>query len=302
MNPRHRIVKVLNSSVVLAIDESGKEVILIGRGIGYARKPGDQVSEDEVNRVFLPSGDSDKQALFDLLSDIAPEYAILTRDIVGLAQRRLEVELNPHLLLVLTDHIQFAVERESQGIRPGNSLAWEIRTYYPVEYQIGCEALEMIADRVSVRLSDDEAANIAYHLVNARTHQDGAFDAFAAAGLMAEIVEIIRDEHPEFEAHSDLDHRRLLVHVQFFVERLFTGRLLEGTHLYPQLAEQAPRAMALAERIRRHVSRQQPTAVTDEETAYLALHIERVIHGTLVSSSSETTPPAPSGSAKAWNR
>ncbi|WP_300366667.1 CAT RNA binding domain-containing protein [uncultured Subdoligranulum sp.] len=37
------IRKVLNSSVVLVQDESGEESILLGKGIGYGRRPGQSI-------------------------------------------------------------------------------------------------------------------------------------------------------------------------------------------------------------------------------------------------------------------
>ncbi|PKQ21679.1 MAG: transcription antiterminator BglG, partial [Actinobacteria bacterium HGW-Actinobacteria-5] len=67
MSQSQRITKVLNSSVVLAADDAGRESILLGRGIGYGRKAGEELSEEAVDRVFLPVDDPDSRALVDLL-------------------------------------------------------------------------------------------------------------------------------------------------------------------------------------------------------------------------------------------
>ncbi len=40
------IKKVLNSSVVLVEDERGVERVLLGKGIGFAARPGDTVAPD----------------------------------------------------------------------------------------------------------------------------------------------------------------------------------------------------------------------------------------------------------------
>ena len=49
-----RISKVLNSSVVLVQDDSGEESILLGKGIGYGRRPGQVIDRQPSDRVFIP--------------------------------------------------------------------------------------------------------------------------------------------------------------------------------------------------------------------------------------------------------
>ena len=45
-----KIKKVLNSSVILAIDEHKKEFVCFGKGIGYNRKIGDIVEKKAVDQ------------------------------------------------------------------------------------------------------------------------------------------------------------------------------------------------------------------------------------------------------------
>lgn len=47
------IRKVLNSSVVLVQDEGGEESILLGKGIGYGRRPGQSIDRQPSDRVFI---------------------------------------------------------------------------------------------------------------------------------------------------------------------------------------------------------------------------------------------------------
>ena len=46
-----RVVKVLNNSLVLALDEAGQETILMGKGIGYHKSIGYQFQESEIDIV-----------------------------------------------------------------------------------------------------------------------------------------------------------------------------------------------------------------------------------------------------------
>lgn len=45
-------------------------------------------------------------------------------------------------------------------------MIWVIEHYYPVEYQIGSEAITMINDRLNCHLMQPEAGFIAMHIVN----------------------------------------------------------------------------------------------------------------------------------------
>lgn len=48
-----RVVKVLNNSLVLALDENGAETILMGKGIGFHKAAGYEFKLDEVEKVFV---------------------------------------------------------------------------------------------------------------------------------------------------------------------------------------------------------------------------------------------------------
>lgn len=271
------VKKVLNTSVVLACDEAGREAILLGKGIGFGAKAGDRVADGVTDQVFLPALDPDSRALIDLLSSISSAYVLLAQEIINRAGT-LAGGLDPHLLLALTDHLHFAVERERQGLRVQNGLAWEIRNYYPDEYRIGAEALPLIAARVGVQLPEDEAANIAFHLVNARNDTSTSFNALRAASLISEIVSIVTYALGHQFEHDELNHRRFITHLQFFADRVFGNKMVakDGDFLYNLMATRYPEAIKSAEQIRRHMKVQYDIQLPDEEVGYLALHIERL--------------------------
>ncbi len=47
-----RVIKTLNNSLILCLDKQGKEVILMGKGIGFQLKKGDLVPADKIQKVF----------------------------------------------------------------------------------------------------------------------------------------------------------------------------------------------------------------------------------------------------------
>lgn len=271
------ITKVLNSSVVLVTDDAGVEAVLLGRGLGYGRKAGESVDEDAVDRVFVSRG-PDAGVLADLLQQIPGWYLELTHEIVALAQQRLPHDLDQHIYLTLTDHLHFAVQRARDGLLIRNRLAWEMKSFYPQEYALAEEALRRLRARVQdVTLPDDEAANIAFHLVNAS--RGGAdFNALRAVILIDAIVTITRYSTPERSEDNRLHWARFITHLQFFAERYLSGRLLasDDDFLFRQIAVRYPDALRTAEQVRDHLARIEGVDLPHEEVAYLALHIQRL--------------------------
>ncbi len=47
----------MNDNVAIAVDESGEEVIVTGKGLGYADKVGSLLHERLVRRVYSARGD-----------------------------------------------------------------------------------------------------------------------------------------------------------------------------------------------------------------------------------------------------
>ena len=46
------IVKVLNNNVVLSMDENQEDVIVLGNGIAFQKKYGDQIDASKIERIF----------------------------------------------------------------------------------------------------------------------------------------------------------------------------------------------------------------------------------------------------------
>lgn len=271
----HTIKKVLNSSVVLIEDEHGVERVLLGKGIGFGRKAGERVPPEAPDRVFIPLADADHDSLLDLLAAIPPGYLELTRATVAYAAER-GIELDPHIYLALTDHLHFAVERSRQGMRVVNRFAWEMRALYPEHWAVGARTVELLRERLGVELPEDEAANVAFHLVNAESGSASA-DPMRVVTLINSIMQIVTFTTTARFAGDDLHRSRFISHLQFFAERFFAGHLLtsDDDFLHRQLSERYPRATAAAERVSHYIEQEYGERLPNEEIAYLALHVAR---------------------------
>lgn len=271
------IKKVLNSSVVLGTDGQGNEFIVLAKGIGYGRKSGETIELNEDSQLFFPFTKKGRQDLLRLIEGIPLPYLEVTQEIVRCAQAQLQTQLNPHIYLALTDHLHFAAQRMEQNLVVTNRIFWEIKTFYAREYGIGAAALDMIQRKLGLRLPE-EAANIAFHLVNAQQEEDGQGDAMRDAKLIGQMVRLVT-YFMKYEPDRDSIHySRFISHLQYFSQRFFSGKMLdsEDDFLYQQVKTGYPRAVGCAERIRTLLVKDYNVFISNEEITYLAIHIQRL--------------------------
>jgi beta-glucoside operon transcriptional antiterminator len=219
--------------------------------------------------------------LAELLSAIPDNYLEITKEIVACAEQQLNTSLNEHIYLALTDHLNFAIERLEQNIVITNRVFWELKTFYPKEYQIGLKALDIIKRELCVELPQEEAANIAFHIVNAQRDPEVQYDAMRAAKLIGEIVSVVfYSMHTQPDTES-IHYSRFISHLQFFAERFFTDKMLDSPDdfLYEQMEKGYPKTMQCAERVRTLILKLYDKSISNEEVAYLAVHIQRLYSG-----------------------
>lgn len=273
-----QIKKVLNSSVILVSDEQEKEYIVLQKGIGYGAKTGQIVELSGESQIFVPLSSNERNQFLELLKEIPAAYLELSQKIVAYAENQLHTKLNEHIYLALTDHLHFAVERFKEKVVITNRVFWELKTFYPKEYQIGLYALDAVKEKLGIDLPEEEAANVAFHIVNAQKDENVQYDAMRAAKLIGKIVTLVTYLMKCQPDKESIHYSRFISHLQYFAERFFTDKMLDSPDdfLYEQLEKGYPKAINCAERVRTLILKEYDKAITNEEVVYLAVHIQRL--------------------------
>lgn len=273
-----KILKVLNSSVVL-IDSNQQKMIALGKGIGFGKKPGEIISDDSIDEIYLPYDEGKAMQLLDLIKEVPLTYFELTKAMVSSMEKRLGKRLNSSIYLTLPDHLHFSVERMTQGIIITNRLYWEIKNYYPEEYQAAEEALMIFNEKSDVELPIEEAANIAFHVINSLSQESQGTDSMKQAKMIGGIVNLVKYSIRIDIAPDSIHYSRFITHVRFFVERLFANKMLDGQDdgLYQQMCILYPLAMENADKVRQYIQKMIQQEITNEEVTYLGVHINRLM-------------------------
>lgn len=273
-----QITKVINNNQVIFLDSRGKECIAIGKGIGFGNSVGNDISEDKVEKFFSIIDDETRTKFRRLVSEIPLEHVWLADEIINYVKCSLGKIISDNIYVSLTDHLNFAIERCRKGHLLSNPLLWETKRFYPHEYQLGKVALEYVLHATGVQLPDDEAGFIALHIVNAET--GGNFDnTVKMTHLIQDVLNIIKYHfHADFD-EQDLDYNRFLTHLRFFMQRLIEKKTYENKDetFYRLLRKQYPAEYSCADKIRNYIKEGFQHQMTEEETMYLVVHVNRLI-------------------------
>lgn len=273
-----QIIKVINNNVISSEDDKGKEIIVMGKGIGFGKKAGEEIDETKIEKVFSLPDESTSQFM-QVVKDMPYEYIRTAELVIAYARETLGYHLSKNIYVTLTDHLGYAIERKRQGIVVANELSWEMKKFYNAEFQVGLKALDIVKQELDVELPEDEAGFIAMHLVNAQ--MGGQMNQ--SRNMPAMIKDILNIVRYTFQVELDeksLSYERFVTHLRFFVQRVISREDSErNDEEFDQLiADRFPRFYECAQKIKSYMKKKLDYEVSDVEISYLAVHIHRVIH------------------------
>ncbi|NQX35843.1 PRD domain-containing protein [Herbiconiux sp. VKM Ac-2851] len=266
--------RVLNNSVVDALDDSLQEVIVFGRGIGFASKPGDTIDQSMIEKIFRLDDDAASRHFASIVGSVPAEVLSATADLVTRARAELTAKISDSLYASLADHLSFAVQRVRSGEQFTVPLAVEVQRFYPSEYAFARSAVAELNDRLDVELPAEEATSIALHVINAQVG--------GAADSAARMMELTRSVLDIVRLHFGLDYRdddpaylRFVTHVRFFAQRVLLGESVQrdDAELLQLLRTQKPAAFVSVDKVDAFVMRSHGHAMSASEKVYLGLHI-----------------------------
>ncbi|WP_147198093.1 PRD domain-containing protein [Pantoea sp. MBD-2R] len=283
-----KIIKILNNNVAIVHDAQGKEQVVMGRGLAFHKSAGEEINPLCVEKTFALQSSELIGRLGELLLEIPIEVVTTSECIIALARKEFAGNLHESLAIGLTDHINFAVQRQRENLPLRNVLRWEIRSLYPREYAIGLAALEIIFQRLDVRLEEDEAGFIALHLINAQLHSEMP-EVMYITRFMQQILDIVKYQLQITYQPDSLSYNRFVTHLKFFAQRILgkQGVVSDDVSLHDVVRSRYPQAYRCVEKIDRHVIKTYDYALGTEERMFLTIHIERVRKETLALEESE---------------
>lgn len=160
--------KVINNNVVLASEtDTGDQVILMSKGIGFGRKIGTRFVPGHDNQVYKLWSDHTK---IQNISYDEEKLNGIIRDLCRSVSRQFHIPAEK-LYQTLLDHIVFAIDRMRFGLDLEYPFFGEVSILYAQEYELARHTVHRIHEELKVMLNDSEAGYIAIHIYSEREHR-----------------------------------------------------------------------------------------------------------------------------------
>ncbi|WP_059105471.1 glucose PTS transporter transcription antiterminator GlcT [Shouchella shacheensis] len=271
-----KVTKSLNNNVLIGNHSTFGEVVLIGRGIGFNRKKGDWINQQEVEKLFVLKDEKEQESYLKLLPYMEQPLVELTIKAIDLIRRTTDQPLHEHIHVGLMDHLSFALTRIEKGMTMKNPFLAETKVLYPSEYAIAENVGALIEEETGVSLPEGEIGFITLHIHSAMQNKD-LHDVNSHSRLITQLIELI-EAQLDFNMDKDgADFMRLVRHLRFTIERVDKGEKVEEPIAITKLLKQEyPVCYNLSWKLIKVMQQTLKKPVFDAEAVYLTMHLQRI--------------------------
>ena len=272
-----KIEKILNNNAFISIDKSGEEIVVMGRGIAFGKKQGNEVELSGGYKIFSNSDKELNQRLKNIVSDIPEEYMKITEQVVCMLEKEYDKKVNDIIYVSLTEHIHGAVERFKKGIQIKNPLLIDIKRLFRDEYEVSKQALEAIKEEFGIEFEEDEAGYIAQHIVNAQLDDDMSH-IVNVTRIMQDILNIIKYSYKIDFNEESVYYYRFVTHLKFFAQRILNRLTYEDDNedVFEVFKDKYNESYKCVLKIKEQIKQIYDYELSKDEQLYLMIHIERI--------------------------
>lgn len=275
-----RITRPLNHNALLAFDmEDSREYLVVGRGVGFGRKPGERVGLEsltgagDLQLYLLTQQVGGRGTPRELIERIDPAVLDVAEGILEDARATFGA-VDPNMLLPLADHLAFSVTRVRGGGALSNPLTEDIRALFPREFEVARRGVAELERELGVTLGDDETGLVALHVHSALDsgHVEQAMQVAQLTRACIDAVERLTGAPIDV---SSMDYNRLMTHVKYMVTRIMRDERL-SIDVNEMIRSEAPQSYRTAQAVCAEVEVLLGKDVSALEVGYLAMHVARV--------------------------
>ena len=272
---KYVIKKVLNNNVIVARDRYNRYYLLIGNGIGFKQKANEFFAAEQKSiQKFEIQNQGNISALNECLKSKDRNVVAIIEEEITSVQKQIPEVLNENIHITLIDHITFALDRSRKGLDFSNPFNQELSILYPDDYQFAKKMVERINQECQAALVEDEVGIIAIHIHAARTNEMLRV-AKKKINMCQDTIERLYDALNLHPAKDSPAHQRLLLHIRYAYERVFSDRTL-GDHILYAVKEEYPLEFKIIRSLMDDLEQKYAITIPDSEIGYIMLHVNRI--------------------------
>ncbi|HPP14917.1 MAG TPA: transcription antiterminator [Acetomicrobium flavidum] len=271
-----RVKKVLNNNALIAEHPVYNEVVLLGKGIGFKKIAGDQITKAEVEKVFVLKNPEEQRQYVELVHQVGEEFVALMNEAIAYVESMLNAPLNEHIHVSLTDHLYFALKRIRDGVEIRNPFRLETELAYPLEYKVALKLAEWLQERLGLAIPEDEVGFIALHIHCALSNAHIS-NVTKRTQLITQLVNIVENAFKMPVDRNDINYFRFIRHLHFTIDRIESGKYADDVgFLNEALQKECPLSYTLAWKLMKCMQNILKKPVPEAEAVYLTLHLQRL--------------------------
>ncbi|GEN55563.1 transcriptional antiterminator [Halolactibacillus alkaliphilus] len=275
------VLRVFNNNAVVVEFEKENghktEAVVIGPGLGFKKKQGDQIDPHHVEKVYYVQSELQNRFL-NILNSTEEEHLYIADRVISEAEK-LGYEKTTVGIMALTEHISFAIERHMSGITLPNLMLHEIQSFYPKEYEIGEWAVSYIHRKLNINLGQDEAGYITLHILNAMMNHNTQ-STVDLLKFVSGTIALIEGFYEIKIDHDLFDKNRLVTHLKFLAQRMFLNKV-EGRKdvedLFNYLIQSNEKHREFAPKFLKYAEDSYNIQLDKGEIVYVLIHITKFI-------------------------
>lgn len=273
------VIKSYNNNIV-SVNMNGKERILFGKGIGFGKKFGDKIEKGtEVEKIFVIEDEDNLRNFKQVIENVDEEFLMLCEKMISYVANELKENLDERIHVALVDHLNFAVKRLSDKEEIENPFLLEIKALYPQEYTLAEKIAETLQSEKKVQIPEGEVGFIALHIHSAR-NLGKLSNVIKNTHLINSIIEYIEEKMEIKIDRTSLDYARFLTHLRFAIKRIMDNMSIENDFV-KEIKSKYKLSYKIAKGVSKILILKLEKKVSEDEIAYLAMHIERFRRATI---------------------
>lgn len=274
----YEILKVLSHNVIQVRDhEKSEECILLGKGIGFSKRPGDLFSDpSKIERKYYITDQVNLHKYQLLLEKCDEELYFFVEEYLEQVQETFNSDYDENLHIGLLDHLNFSLYRYHNQIALQNMFLDEMSMMYEEEYEFALKMLEDLNLRLKVDLPKSEASFIALHLHASIKGEKPSVTALYLK-IIGDCLSFIEKSYQITLDAKSMERTRLITHLKFALKRASEHKPIQNV-MVEAIKKAYPKTYDLALKLTKIIEEDYGIVLPEGEVGYLAMHMENIIY------------------------
>lgn len=266
----YSIIHVLNNNSII-VDGYLTESILIGKGIGFGKKPGDVLPQgQQFDKIYKLANEANE--FRRIINGYDENIVVMVMDTIQHMMRRNASEFSTHDLVTIADHLAAMFLRIREGDAIVSFFSNETKTLYPQSFSKAEEIAAIIYEEYDVIIPEAEIAYIGLYIENMSSSKSKR-DVEQMAAIIEEIREFIEEQNKLIIDKESLAYSRFLIHIRLLAQSASFSKTTLDSVINKAILSTYPEYKVIAEGILDIIRNETKRSLNDSELVYLIIHL-----------------------------